>query len=130
MVRNYTLLLHDAVRAHVVSLDVRAKQRLREKLEFLQEGLWDAGVRVKKLRGSGRAVFEARLSRGDRILFTLGEPPAADASGNGAGATRIYVWGVVKHDDVSAAAERRIVPANAHRRLLAPSTATVFWTER
>ena len=51
------------------------KQRLREKLEFLQEGLWDAGVRVKKLRGSGRAVFEARLSRGDRILFTLGEPP-------------------------------------------------------
>ena len=108
MPRNYTLLLHDAVRAHVVSLDARAKQRLREKLEFLQEGLWDAGVRVKKLKGSGRAVFEARLSRGDRILFTLGEPP----DGNGAGATRIYVWGVVKHDDVSAA-ERRIVPANA-----------------
>ena len=113
MERNYTLLLHDAVRAHVVSLDARAKQRLREKLEFLQEGLWDAGVRVKKLKGSGRAVFEARLSRGDRILFTLGEPPAADANGNGAGVTRIYVWGVVKHDDVSAAAERRIVPANA-----------------
>ena len=113
MPRNYTLLLHDTVRAHVVSLDVRAKQRLREKLEFLQEGLWDAGVRVKKLKGSGRAVFEARLSRGDRILFTLGEPPAADGPGNGAGITRIYVWGVVKHDDVSAAAERRIVPANA-----------------
>ena len=108
MPRNYTLLLHDAVRAHVVSLDARAKQRLREKLEFLQEGLWDAGVRVKKLKGSGRAVFEARLSRGDRILFTLGEPP----DGDGAGATRIYVWGVVKHDDVSVA-ERRIVPANA-----------------
>ena len=108
MPRNYALLLHDAVRAHVVSLDARAKQRLREKLEFLQEGLWDAGVRVKKLRGSARTVFEARLSRGDRILFTLGEPPDE----NGAGATRIYVWGVVKHDDVSAA-ERRIVPANA-----------------
>ena len=113
MPRNYTLLLHDTVRAHVVSLDARAKQRLREKLEFLQEGLWEAGVRVKKLKGSGRAVFEARLSRGDRILFTLGEPPAADGNGNGAGGTRIYVWGVVKHDDVSAAAERRIVPANA-----------------
>ena len=109
MPRQYTLLLHDAVRSHLVSLDARGKQRLREKLEFLQEGLWDAGVRVKKLRGSGRAVFEARLSRGDRILFTLGEPP----DGNGAGATRIYVWGVVKHDDVNAAAARRIVPANA-----------------
>ena len=109
MPRHYTLLLHDAVRAHLVSLDARGKQRLREKLEFLQEGLWDAGVRVKKLRGSGRAVFEARLSRGDRILFTLGEPP----DGNGAGVTRIYVWGVVKHDDVNTAAARRIVPANA-----------------
>ena len=108
MPRSYALLLHDTVRAHVVSLDSRAKQRLREKLEFLQEGLWDAGVRVKKLKGSARTVFEARLSRGDRILFTLGEPP----HGHGAGATRIYVWGVVKHDDVSAA-ERRIVPANA-----------------
>ena len=111
MPRNYTLLLHDTVRAHVVSLDARGKQRLREKLEYLQEGLWDAGVRVKKLKGSGSAVFEARLSRGDRILFTLGEPPAGN--GNGVGTTRIYVWGVVKHDDVSAAAERRIVPANA-----------------
>ena len=109
MPRDYVLLLHDTVRAHVASLDARAKLRLREKLEFLQEGLWDAGVRVKKLRGSGRAVFEARLSRGDRILFTLGEAP----DGNGAGVTRIYVWGVVKHDDVNAAAARRIVPANA-----------------
>ena len=113
MARNYTLLLHDTVRAHVVSLDVRAKQRLREKLEFLQAGLWDAGVRVKKLKGSGRAVFEARLSRGDRILFTLGEPPDGEAAGNGAGVTRIYVWAVVKHDDVNAAAARRIMPANA-----------------
>ena len=111
MPRNYTLLLHDAVRAHLVSLDARARERLREKLEFLQAGLWDTGVRVKKLKGSGRAVFEARLSRGDRILFTLGDPPAGHA--NGGGVTRIYVWGVVKHDDVTAAAERRIVPANA-----------------
>ena len=115
MPRSYALLLHDAVRDHLLSLDVRARQRLREKLEFLQAGLWDAGVRVKKLRGSGRAVFEARLSRSDRILFTLGDPPAAaaDANGNGARATRIYVWGVVKHDDVNPTAERRIVPANA-----------------
>ena len=111
MPRNYALLLHDAVRDHMVSLDARGRERLREKLEFLQAGLWDTGVRVKKLKGSGRAVFEARLSRGDRILFTLGEPPAQD--GNGDGVTRIYVWGVVKHDDVTAAAERRIVPANA-----------------
>ena len=112
--RQYLLLLHDAVRSHIASLGSRQKARLREKLEFLRHGMWDIGVRVKKLRG-GRSVFEARLTRGDRILFTLGRPPAAAAPGGpagGAGATRIYVWGVVKHDDVSAA-ERRIVAANA-----------------
>ena len=108
MQRTYTLLLHDTVRAYLVSLGSRAKQRLREKLEFLQHGMWDAGVRVKKLKGTARTVFEARLTRGDRILFTLGEPTAEQ----GAGVTRIYVWGVVKHDDVTSA-ERRIVPANA-----------------
>ena len=104
MQRTYTLLLHDTVRAYLLSLGSRARQRLREKLEFLQHGLWDTGVRVKKLKGAARAVFEARLTRGDRILFTLG-------SGTG-GTTPIYVWGVVQHDDVTAA-ERRIVPVNA-----------------
>ena len=112
--RNYLLLLHDAVRSHIASLGSRQKERLREKLEFLRHGMWDAGVRVKKLRG-GRSSYEARLTRGDRILFTLGRAPATDAPGGevgGADATRIYVWGVVKHDDVTAA-ERRIVAANA-----------------
>ena len=101
--RKYLLLLHDTVRAHIASLGKRERRRLREKLEFLQHGMWDAGVRVKKLR-DGRSTFEARLTRSDRILFTLSRPPQA--------ATRIYVWGVVKHDDVSAATQR-IIPANA-----------------
>ena len=112
--RTYLLLLHDAVRSHIASLGSRQKERLREKLEFLRHGMWDAGVRVKKLRG-GRSSYEARLTRGDRILFTLGRAPVTGAPGGavgGAGATRIYVWGVVKHDDVTAA-ERRIVAANA-----------------
>ena len=112
--RTYLLLLHDAVRSHIAALGSRQKERLREKLEFLRHGMWDAGVRVKKLKG-GRTSFEARLTRGDRILFTLGRAPAAGVPGgkvSDAGDTRIYVWGVVKHDDVTAA-ERRIVAANA-----------------
>ena len=108
MARSYTLLLHDKVRAHLVSLGRQGRQRLREKLEYLQHGLWDGGVRVKKLKGAARAVFEARLSRGDRILFTLGRPLREE----GAGATRIYVWGVVKHDAVTDTAQG-IVPGNA-----------------
>ena len=106
--RSYRLLLHDKVRAHLVSLGRQGRQRLREKLEYLQHGLWDGGVRVKKLKGAARAVFEARLSRGDRILFTLGRPLREE----GAGATRIYVWGVVKHDAVTDTAQG-IVPGNA-----------------
>ena len=101
--RKYLLLLHDTVRSHIASLGKREKRRLREKLEFLQHGMWDAGVRVKKLRG-GRSTFEARLTRSDRILFTLSRPAQT--------ATRIYVWGVVKHDDVTATTQR-IIPANA-----------------
>ena len=112
--RNYTLLLHDTVRAHLMALGRQARQRLREKLEYLQLGVWEhrgrahGGMLVKKLKGVAPAVFEARLSRSDRILFTLGRPHLAE----GAGGTRIYVWGVVKHDAVTAAAQR-IVPDNA-----------------
>ena len=102
----YQLLLHDTVRSHLVSVGRRARQRLRDKLQLLEEGMWEGGLRVKKLKGSSRAVFEARLSKGDRILFTLGQPR------DDAERARIYVWGVEKHDDVTAAA-RRIVPANA-----------------
>ena len=49
--RRYLLLLHDAVRSHLASLGSDAKGRLREKLDFLRSGMWDGGVRVKKLKG-------------------------------------------------------------------------------
>ena len=118
--RSYTLLLHDTVRAHLLALGRQARQRLREKLEYLQLGLWDGGVRVKKLKGVAPAVFEARLSRGERILFTLGRPQAAE----GAGGTRIYVWRVVKHDAVSAAAQRIAPPRNAPFLMFEPEDVT------
>ena len=118
--RSYTLLLHDTVRAHLLAQDRQAKQRLREKLEYLQLGMWDGGVRVKKLKGVAPAVFEARLSRGDRILFTLGRPQTAD----GAGGTRIYVWRVVKHDAVTAAAQRIAPPRNAPFLMFEPDDVT------
>lgn len=81
-----------------------ARRRLREKLEFLGAGLWDAGVRVKKLKGlSRKVVFEARLSRGDRLLFTLGHDRERSL---------IYVWSLVSHDDISRGA-RRVGAQNA-----------------
>ena len=99
----YILLLNDALKQHFVTASSQEKRRLKEKFEFLENGLWDAGVRVKKLQGlSRKVVFEARLSRGERILLTLGKHGQHSA---------LYVWGIVKHDDITKAASA-IVPSN------------------
>ncbi len=98
------LLLNGALKRHILGLAQAEKRRLQEKLEFLANGLWDAGVRVKKLKGAGRkVVFEARLSRSDRILFTLGRHRDRVAA---------YIWGLATHDDVNRRA-RAIRPENA-----------------
>ena len=55
--RRYLLLINDALKTHLARLPVARRRQLREKLEFLENGLWDAGVRVKKLRGTPRVVF-------------------------------------------------------------------------
>ena len=33
--------------------------------------MWGGGTRVKRLRGIGRPVYEARTDSGDRLLFTM-----------------------------------------------------------
>ena len=70
----------------------------------MRGGLWDAGLRVKKLKGStGRVVFEARFSKADRMLFTLGRRGSQ---------TAIYLRGLLRHDEVNRTA-RRFFPENA-----------------
>src|SRR5208283_3287006 len=101
--RRYLLLINDALKTHLAKLPAGRRRQLREKLEFLENGIWDTGIRVKKLRGTSQVVFEARLNRGDRLLFTLGRHQDAVA---------IYLWGLVDHDAISAEA-RRIEPSNA-----------------
>lgn len=103
-VSKYILLLNAEAKSHFLTRSDQEKKRLREKLEFLENGLWDAGVRVKKLKGvSDRVVFEARLSRSDRIIFTLGRHNRG---------TAIYLWGISSHDDVGATI-RKISARNA-----------------
>jgi superfamily I DNA/RNA helicase len=88
----------------MLGLGKKEKERLRGKFEFLEAGIWDSGVRVKKLKGlSRKVIFEARLSKGERIIFTLGRQGQQ---------TTIYIWGLVKHDNISAAA-KRVFPENA-----------------
>jgi tetratricopeptide (TPR) repeat protein len=103
-VPHYLLLLNERLKTHIQALGAREKQRLREKLEFLEAGLWDSGLRVKKLKNPDRrVVFEARVSKSERLLFTLGK--RGDR-------TAVYLWGLVGHDDVSQAA-RSVLPDNA-----------------
>ena len=102
--QKYILLLNECLKKALPSLGAKEKERLTEKLEFLRAGLWDAGLRVKKLKGSsGRVVFEARFSRSDRMLFTLGRKGSQ---------TAVYLWGLIGHDEVNRTA-RRILPENA-----------------
>jgi tetratricopeptide (TPR) repeat protein len=100
----YIVLLNDAFKGHLLGMPTRERERVHEKFEFLQNGIWDAGVRVKKLKGTaGRVIFEARLNKSDRILFTLGRHREK---------TAVYVWGIARHDDIASEAAR-IVPHNA-----------------
>ncbi len=101
---HYTVLLNDSLKNYLLSLNAKEKQRIREKFEFLENGIWDSGVRVKKLKSvPGKLIFEARVSKGDRIIFTLGRQDDV---------TLVYVWGIFKHDDVNKKA-RSILPENA-----------------
>ena len=104
----HTILINEALKEYLVTAAPAEKQRLREKLYFLANGYWEGGVRVKKLKGSGRhVVFEARLDRSRRLLFTLGRDRGESA---------VHVWGLVAHDDVGAAARSIAAAAPAGRR--------------
>ena len=104
MQTHYKVFLNDAVTARFSSMTMSERRRFSEKMRFLAAGIWEGGILVKKLSGqTGKVLFEARLSKGDRLLFTLGRYLDESA---------VYVWALVKHDDVDRAA-RVGIPDNA-----------------
>jgi len=116
-VQQFTVLLNDSLKRHILGLPSKEKRRLREKFEFLEAGIWDSGLRVKKLKSfSNRVLFEARLSKAHRILFSLGRRDSH---------TEIYIWGLLGHDDVGRAA-RKIFPDNAPFLEFEPETIEEF----
>ncbi len=73
MQTHYKVFLNDAVTARFSSMTMSERRRFSEKMRFLAAGIWEGGILVKKLSGqTGKVLFEARLSKGDRLLFTLG----------------------------------------------------------
>ncbi|MFA6646946.1 MAG: hypothetical protein WCS59_07580, partial [Sphaerochaetaceae bacterium] len=57
----YLLLLNEQLKKDLLRLSAKERRRVFEKLSFLENGMWDAGVRVKKLKGpTDKVIFEAR----------------------------------------------------------------------
>lgn len=94
------VLINDSFKKYMLSQPPAYREKVRQKFEYLEIGYWDGGLNVKKLKSLAgqKTVFEARLDRGNRILFTVGPE-----EGNGASSRTllVYVWGIVVHDRVS-----------------------------
>ncbi len=74
------------------------------KLKTLDLDRWhSAGVRVKKLAGFAQPVFEARLNRGDRVVFTLHTTVSERFDG-----PHVVLWCAGHHDDAVRTAGRRM----------------------
>ncbi len=102
------VLINETVKKYLLKQSALLKKKTREKFEFLETGLWEGGLKVKKLQGtSSKCVFEARLDKANRILFTLGHhyPSPSETI------MIIYVWGIVCHDDISKKSNT-IIPLN------------------
>lgn len=76
-------------------------------LRRLRNGHWGGGTRVKRLRGVGRPVYEARTDSGGRLLFTMARAPL---SAGGRTACHLQVWDWVEHDDAERVARRNRSP--------------------
>jgi ATP-dependent DNA helicase UvrD/PcrA len=104
----FPVLLHPELYRQLQRIPRGDRARVWKTLRLLREGHWGGGTRVKRLRGIGRPVYEARTDTGDRLLFTvvrsaLAEHPDRIAS-------HLQVWDWVEHDDVDRTARRNRSP--------------------
>ncbi len=102
------VLINNAVKKYLLSQPLNFRERIREKFEFLETGIWEGKLRTKKLKNiSSKCVFEAPVDKANRLLFTLGKHGGASGKN-----LIIYVWGIVSHDEISKKS-RNIIPENA-----------------
>jgi len=102
-----TVLINDTVKKYLLKQSKNLRKKIRNKFEFLEAGIWEGRLRVKKIKSiSSKCVFEVKIDKGNSLLFTLGN--YGDAAGK---FLVVYVWGVVAHDD-SVKKSRNIIPEN------------------
>ncbi|MDQ7054866.1 MAG: UvrD-helicase domain-containing protein [candidate division KSB1 bacterium] len=97
------ILINEAFKKYLIHQPAAFRRKVRQKFEYLEIGYWDGGLKVKKIKGvsSTKAVFEARLDRANRLLFTLGTEYDGDQP-----VLLVFVWGIVGHDDIAAGSRR------------------------
>lgn len=104
----FPVLLHPDLYRRLRQSARGTRARVRKTLLALREGRWGGGTRVKRLRGIGRPVFEARTDSGDRLLFTAVRTALADQPDRLV--CHLQVWDLVEHDDVVRTARRNQAP--------------------
>jgi tetratricopeptide (TPR) repeat protein/Txe/YoeB family toxin of Txe-Axe toxin-antitoxin module len=80
-------------------------------LQKIKQGSFDGGLRVKKLKGISRGVWEARINQSSRIIFTYQNSieSSSDPKGslNGSKKTYIAIQDIcIDHDDVTRSGKR------------------------
>lgn len=107
----FPVLLHPDLYRRLRQCGRIARAAIWRALRRLREGLWGGGTRVKRLRGVGRPVYEARVDSGDRLLFTMARAPLTPLDTEpGRTATHLQVWDWVEHDDAERVARRNRSP--------------------
>jgi len=102
-----TVLINDTVKKYLLKQSKKFRKKIRDKFEFLESGIWEGRLRIKKIRSvSSKYVFEAMIDKRNRLIFTLGNYGDADKK-----ALIVYVWGIVAHDDLLRRS-RDIIPEN------------------
>ena len=103
----FPILIHSGFYKVLLEADSRFRARVRKTLLRLQSGQWGQGTRVKRLAGVGQAVYEARLDRGNRLLFTAVR--AAERNDPERLSTHLQIWDAACHDQVPRRARRNLV---------------------
>ena len=102
------VLINETFKKYLINQPAHVRNKIRKQFEFLEIGSWDGSLNVKKIKGtsSNKTIFEARLDRSSRILFTLGKDGIYDSPDTNDKFDTdknilIYVWGMVSHDEIS-----------------------------
>jgi len=103
------VLINDSFKKYLLKESKQNREKLKQKLDFLEIGCWDGGLKVKKIKGvaSAKTIFEGRLDKGNRIIFTLGRDEHPEEKNT----LLVYVWGIVVHNEISKKA-KNILPDN------------------